>query len=107
MQTESRRPAAAEAGINQGDGPVRDFFQDIQYTLRLLGRAPAFTAIAVATLALRSGANTAIFAVVNTVLLKPLPFAEAERLMLVHILVPDRAARSSPNGIRPSSASRR
>ena len=69
---------------------MRDFFQDIRYTLRLLGRAPAFTAIAVATLALGIGANTAIFAVVNAVLLKPLPFAEAERLMLVHILVPER-----------------
>jgi putative ABC transport system permease protein len=91
--------AAPHPAIHEGDGPVRDFFHDIRYTLRLLGRAPAFTAIAVATLALGIGANAAIFAVVNAVLLKPLPFADAERLMLVHILVPERMV--SPERARP------
>ena len=67
-------------------------WQDAKYSLRLLGQAPGFAAIAVATLALGIGANTAMFAVVNAVLLKPLPFADADRLMLVHMLAPDREA---------------
>jgi len=65
------------------------FWQDVRYTFRLLGRSPAFTAIAIATLSIGIGANTAVFAVVNAVLLKPLPFQDADRLMLVHLIAPD------------------
>jgi putative ABC transport system permease protein len=85
-----RRGPAPER--RKGDGLVASMSYDVRHALRVLGRAPGFTAIAVATLALGIGANTAMFSVVSAVMLKPLPFREPERLMLVHLLVPDREA---------------
>src|SRR5262245_48777932 len=63
--------------------------QDVFYAMRMLRRAPAFTAVAVATLALGIGANSAIFSVVHGVVLQGLPYRDAGHLHRIRTLYPD------------------
>src|SRR5258708_33260548 len=68
----------------KGGGLVETILSDLRYGARMLAKSPIFTAVAVLTLGLGVGANSAIFSLVNGVLLRPLPFDGADKLVRVY-----------------------
>src|SRR5215475_7149096 len=81
------RPAPRESvllGSNKRNGMMGDIWQDLRYAVRTLGKNPGFAAIAVLTLGLGLGANTAIFSLINTALLRHLPVERPDRLVTLN-----------------------
>ena len=70
-------------------GCMDSFLTDLRHSFRLLIKSPGFTLVAIIALALGIGANTAIFSVLDRVLLRPLPFPDSERIMNLHRHLPN------------------
>ena len=93
---ERGRDAAPGSQVNSGDSIMSRLVEDLRYSLRVLRRAPFYSASVILVLALSIGASASVFTMINAVLLKSLPFADPDRLILVFEAIP--AAQSGPIG---------
>jgi putative ABC transport system permease protein len=102
QQLSALEPRAIESAAVLGDpirrSPVADVVQDARYAVRMLRANPAFAALAIVTLALGIGATTIVYAIVDTVLVRPLPYPQPDRLVRLTVASPRRPS----GGIAPS-----
>lgn len=89
MAERARTARVAGPGLPPGDPLILSLLFDLRHGARALAKAPAFTVVTVLTLAFEIGANSAIFSLVNAVLLRPLGYEAPERLMLLHQAIPE------------------
>jgi putative ABC transport system permease protein len=75
------RRKVPRSAMRKGDTMLQELARDVRFGLRMMARSPGFTIVALITMAVGIGANTALFSVVNGVLLRPLPYPEAERIV--------------------------
>src|SRR6185295_17674701 len=83
---------------------METLLQDIRYGVRTLRRSPGFTVVSIIALALGIGGNSAIFSVVNAVLLRPLPYSEPDRIMRIFATAPDRGLDQTPVSYQRATA---
>ena len=110
---EARRRAAIKlGGFDQTKERVREergfptaesFVKDVRHALRLLTRTPGFSVVTILTLALGIGVNVAIFSIVDTVMLRPLPYPDSQRLMSIWEVNSQRAGAASRSNVAPAN----